>query len=166
MKIKLIVISFLLFFSCKDSDLIIENIDFSDSALEICSPNISNKLFIKIKESESLILVLSENLPTEEGTSKINFDEYNYLLYRKYNDKININYFCSIITPKSPILISESTPKTGEIEISTRISYDENGKLLSIVYDLKIIDLLLENANGDKLIQDTLELGSLTFILI
>ena len=65
MNIRLIILSVLLFFKCIDTDLIIENIDFSDSALEICLPNITNKLFIKIKGSETLILVLSDNLPTE-----------------------------------------------------------------------------------------------------
>ena len=86
MNIRLIILSVLLFFKCKDTDLIIENIDFSDSALEICLPNITNKLFIKIKGSETLILVLSDNLPLEEGLSKRSFNTNNYLLNPKNTD--------------------------------------------------------------------------------
>ena len=166
MNIRLIILSVLLFFKCKDTDLIIENIDFSDSALEICLPNISNKLFIKIKGSETLILVLSDNLPVEEGLSKRSFNADNYLLYRKYSDNLSSNYFCSIITPKSPVLITELIPISGELEIKTSLLFDENGDFLSINYNLKIKDLLLQNENGDTLIQDTLEFGSLTFISI
>lgn len=166
MNIRLIILSVLLFFNCKDTDLIIENIDFSDSALEICLPNISNKLFIKIKGSETLILVLSDNLPVEEGLSKRSFNTDNYLLYRKYSDNLSSNYFCSIITPKSPVLITELIPVSGELEINTSLLFDENGDFLSVNYNLKIKDLLLQNENGDTLIQDTLEFGSLTFISI
>tara|TARA_X000000950_G_scaffold285934_1_gene393274 strand:+ start:261 stop:761 length:501 start_codon:yes stop_codon:yes gene_type:complete len=166
MNIRLIILSVLLFFKCKDTDLIIENIDFSDSALEICLPNITNKLFIKIKGSETLVLVLSDNLPVEEGLSKRSFNADNYLLYRKYSDNLSSNYFCSIITPKSPVLITELIPISGELEIKTSLLFDENGDFLSINYNLKIKDLLLQNENGDTLIQDTLEFGSLTFISI
>ena len=166
MNIRLIILSVLLFFKCKDTDLIIENIDFSDSALEICLPNISNKLFIKIKGSETLILVLSDNLPVEEGFSKRSFNTDNYLLYRKYSDNLSSNYFCSIITPKSPVLITELIPVSGELEVNTSLLFNENGDFLSVNYNLKIKNLLLQNENGDTLIQDTLEFGSLTFISI
>lgn len=166
MNIRLIILSVLLFFKCKDTDLIIENIDFSDSALEICLPNITNKLFIKIKGSETLVLVLSDNLPVEEGLSKRSFNADNYLLYRKYSDNLSSNYFCSIITPKSPVLITELIPISGELEIKTSLLFEENGDFLSVNYNLKIKDLLLQNENGDTLIQDTLEFGSLTFISI
>ena len=166
MNIRLIIISVLLFFKCKDTDLIIENIDFSDSALEICLPNITNKLFLKIKGTEALILVLSDNLPAKEGLSKRSFNEDNYLLYRKYSDNLSSNYFCSIITPKSPVLITELIPVSGELEINTSLLFNENGDFLSVNYNLKIKDLLLQNENGDTLIQDTLEFGSLTFISI
>ena len=166
MNIRLIILSVLLFFKCKDTDLIIENIDFSDSALEICLPNISNKLFIKIKGSETLILVLSDNLPVEEGLSKRSFNADNYLLYRKYSDNLSSNYFCSIITPKSPVLITELIPVSGELEVNTSLLFNENGDFLSVNYNLKIKNLLLQNENGDTLIQDTLEFGSLTFISI
>ena len=166
MNIRLIILSVLLFFKCKDTDLIIENIDFSDSALEICLPNITNKLFIKIKGSETLVLVLSDNLPVEEGLSKRSFNADNYLLYRKYSDNLSSNYFCSIITPKSPVLITELIPVSGELEVNTSLLFNENGDFLSVNYNLKIKNLLLQNENGDTLIQDTLEFGSLTFISI
>ena len=166
MNIRLIILSVLLFFKCKDTDLIIENIDFSDSALEICLPNTTNKLFIKIKGSETLILVLSDNLPVEEGLSKRSFNTDNYLLYRKYSDNLSSNYFCSIITPKSPVLITELIPISGELEINTSLLFDKNGDFISVNYNLKIKDLLLQNENGDTLIKDTLEFGSLTFISI
>jgi len=37
---------------------------------------------------------------------------------------------------------------------------NESGEITYLNYDLKVLNLLLENENGDTLIQDTLELGS------
>ena len=65
MNIRLIILSVLLFFKCKDTDLIIENIDFSDSALEICLPNISNKLLPHVPLCPVQRKIVGVNSPAE-----------------------------------------------------------------------------------------------------
>tara|TARA_B110000263_G_scaffold245678_2_gene255617 strand:- start:1014 stop:1511 length:498 start_codon:yes stop_codon:yes gene_type:complete len=159
-KIKIILIFFIIINSCKDTDLIIENVNFSESTLEYCTASISNPLFLKIKGSEVLILLISSVLPYENGVTIRYFDQSTSLVYRKYDSNVTKEYFCSILTPSSPNLLTELLPVNGELEITTKLSLNESGEITYLNYDLKVLNLLLENENGDTLIQDTLELGS------
>ena len=163
MKNKFFILILLLLISCQDSTLIVDNINFSSSSLQFCSSNSENLIFFKIKESESLILILSDPLPNQDGISTRYFDSYTYLVYRKYDGNINKNYFCSQLTPANPKLITELTAENGEIVINTSISLNSEGEINYISYNILISNLILKNENGEILIQDNLDFGNYGF---
>ena len=132
---KLFFISILLslFSSCNDGDIIITDFNFEASNLNNCgSPgayifyNINNSLFA---ESISLVLETSDILFLESGTVEYVLNGITYAVnYRKYDDDITDDYFCSNIPPTTPNVTIEFLGASGIALLTTIVTKnDEDG---------------------------------------
>ena len=132
---KLFFISILLslFSSCNDGDIIITDFNFEASNLNNCGGpgayvfyNINNSLFA---ESISLVLETSDILFLESGTVEYVLNGITYAVnYRKYDDDITDDYFCSNIPPTTPNVTIELLGASGIALLTTIVTKnDEDG---------------------------------------
>ena len=132
---KLFFISILLslFSSCNDGDIIITDFNFEASNLNNCGGpgayvfyNINNSLFA---ESISLVLETSDILFLESGTVEYVLNGITYAVnYRKYDDDITDDYFCSNIPPTTPNVTIEFLGASGIALLTTIVTKnDEDG---------------------------------------
>ena len=132
---KLFFISILLslFSSCNDGDIIITDFNFEASNLNNCGGpgayvfyNINNSLFA---ESISLVLETSDILFLESGTVEYVLNGMTYAVnYRKYDNDITDDYFCSNIPPTTPSVTIEFLGASGIAVLTTIVTKnDEDG---------------------------------------
>ena len=132
---KLFFISILLslFSSCNDGDIIITDFNFEASNLNNCGGpgayvfyNINNSLFA---ESISLVLETSDILFLESGTVEYVLNGITYAVnYRKYDNDITDDYFCSNIPPTMPSVTIEFLGASGIAVLTTIVTKnDEDG---------------------------------------
>jgi hypothetical protein len=132
---KLFFISILLslFSSCNDGDIIVTDFNFEASNLNNCGGpgayvfyNINNSLFA---ESISLFLETSDILFLESGTVEYVLNGITYAVnYRKYDNDITDDYFCSNIPPTMPSVTIEFLGASGIAVLTTIVTKnDEDG---------------------------------------
>ena len=132
---KLFFISILLslFSSCNDGDIIVTDFNFEASNLNNCGGpgayvfyNINNSLFA---ESISLVLETSDILFLESGTVEYVLNGMTYAVnYRKYDNDITDDYFCSNIPPTTPSVTIEFLGASGIAVLTTIVTKnDEDG---------------------------------------
>ena len=132
---KLFFISILLslFSSCNDGDIIVTDFNFEASNLNNCGGpgayvfyNINNSLFA---ESISLVLETSDILFLESGTVEYVLNGITYAVnYRKYDNDITDDYFCSNIPPTMPSVTIEFLGASGIAVLTTIVTKnDEDG---------------------------------------
>ena len=132
---KLFFISILLslFSSCNDGDIIITDFNFEASNLNNCGGpgayvfyNINNSLFA---ESISLFLETSDILFLESGIVEYVLNGITYAVnYRKYDNDITDDYFCSNIPPTTPSVTIEFLGASGIAVLTTIVTKnDEDG---------------------------------------
>ena len=132
---KLFFISILLslFSSCNDGDIIVTDFNFEASNLNYCGGpgayifyNINNSLFA---ESISLVLETSDILFLESGTVEYVLNGMTYAVnYRKYDNDITDDYFCSNIPPTTPSVTIEFLGASGIAVLTTIVTKnDEDG---------------------------------------
>ena len=132
---KLFFISILLslFSSCNDGDIIVTDFNFEASNLNNCGGpgayvfyNINNSLFA---ESISLVLETSDILFLESGTVEYVLNGITYAVnYRKYDNDITDDYFCSNIPPTTPSVTIEFLGASGIAVLTTIVTKnDEDG---------------------------------------
>lgn len=129
---KILFISIILtsFISCNDGDIIITDFNFEASNLNNCGGpgayifyNVNNS---SAAESISLILETSDILFLESS-----LDEYilngttNIVNYRKYDNDVDDDYFCSIIPPTTPGVTIEYIGASGVAELTTIATKDD-----------------------------------------
>ncbi len=122
-----------LLFSCNDGDIIVTSFDFDESNLDNCGGpgayvflNINNA---SAAESISLILGTTNILFLESGVLEFELNgTSNTVNYRKYNDNVSSNYFCSNIPPTVPVVIVEFIGESGIAELTTVVTkIDDDG---------------------------------------
>ena len=132
---KLFFISILLslFSSCNDGDIIVTDFNFEASNLNNCGGpgayvfyNINNSLFA---ESISLFLETSDILFLESGIVEYVLNGITYAVnYRKYDNDITDDYFCSNIPPTTPSVTIEFLGASGIAVLTTIVTKnDEDG---------------------------------------
>ena len=118
------------FISCNDGDIIITDFNFEASNLNNCGGpgayifyNVNNS---SAAESISLILETSDILFLESS-----IDEYilngttNIVNYRKYDNDVDDDYFCSIIPPTTPSVTIEYIGASGVAVLTTITTKDD-----------------------------------------
>ncbi|MBT3588792.1 MAG: hypothetical protein HN507_09100 [Flavobacteriaceae bacterium] len=122
-----------LFSSCNDGDIIVTDFNFEVSNLNNCGGpgayvfyNINNSLFA---ESISLFLETSDILFLESGTVEYVLNGSTYAVnYRKYDNDITDDYFCSNIPPTTPNVTIEFLGASGIAVLTTIVTKnDEDG---------------------------------------
>ena len=122
-----------LFSSCNDGDIIVTDFNFEASNLNNCGGpgayvfyNINNSLFA---ESISLVLETSDILFLESGTVEYVLNGMTYAVnYRKYDNDITDDYFCSNIPPTTPSVTIEFLGASGIAVLTTIVTKnDEDG---------------------------------------
>ena len=122
-----------LFSSCNDGDIIVTDFNFEASNLNNCGGpgayvfyNINNSLFA---ESISLFLETSDILFLESGIVEYVLNGITYAVnYRKYDNDITDDYFCSNIPPATPIVTIEFLGASGIAVLTTIVTKnDEDG---------------------------------------
>ena len=110
-KLVLLIFIPLLFQGCNDGDIIVTNFDFEDAQLQQCGDT-SNVVFFKINpqvnESISLNIPTNQELFLETGTQSFNLSSTGSIVnYRGFDDSVTANYFCNLIPPTTPGVVSE-----------------------------------------------------------
>ncbi|MBC5864045.1 hypothetical protein [Flavobacterium turcicum] len=123
-KILSLVTLALLFNSCDDGDIVIEDISFEDGTPTKCT---TNNIIYKTKDNEALIFDASGiTFPTEEGSQEITINSSNRVLYRFYNGPVTSATLCETIPPATPIVINEWIATKGIIVINTKANKEPN----------------------------------------
>jgi hypothetical protein len=131
----LIVICFL---SCDDGDIVVEDFDFGDNAVQACLPSLPegnrSYLFYKVdntnNESFAVGVTTGDEIRFENGTyGPYNIGSTNFVDYRGYTDAPGNDYFCNDIPPSSPQVTEQFISEAGQIFINTttRSLDDEDG---------------------------------------
>ncbi len=156
-------------FACNDGDIIVTDFDFDESNLDNCGGtggyaffNINNS---SAAESISLLLTTTNILFIESGVVEYQLNSSsNMVNYRKYNDDVSSDYFCSNIPPTSPEVTLEFLGESGTAELTTIVSkLDEDGIEEDITSELDtdddgLLNYFDEDDDGDNVIT-VIELG-------
>lgn len=151
-----------LLWNCDDGDLEIKEIDFDEVLMSSCMTDLENTVFFKIKEDESLILVLQEGiLQNAVGEVFSDIPSQSQFYYRFFNNTVSSAYFCSEIPPATPSVEREIEATGGTLVITTAEETLDDG---SMVYHhtFTIENLILTNENGEQLVDTNFELGVFT----
>ena len=140
---------FLMFNSCDDGELTVDNVDFGDAAVVSCG---TKGLYYKLNGNEVLILEIPVDqnaFSNVEGTRTYPINSANKVLYRIYNGTVGRDNVCATIQPGTPqvteewfatsgiisiftsVKLSNPDPKTGAIKIS---GYNHEITFENIVY--------------------------------
>ena len=128
-KIVFTIFASLLFFNCSDGDIIVTSFDFDEANLVQCGGP-GGYVFYKINngsaESISLKLSTTDVLFLASGTRVFELDgSFNVVNYRKYNDALPNDYFCSEIPPTEPQVTNEFIGSSGEATLITTVVLDD-----------------------------------------
>jgi len=149
--------------ACGDGDLAIENIDFDASNIESCTDNTS--LFFNINGNQAIILNIPDNFIEQgilsEGDDTSSIPGQSQFFYRFFSDNVNQSFFCSELTPSTPVVTDELEATDGVLVLSTNQLVENNQTIL--VNTLNIQNLVLLNSNGERLINSNFEFGDVTF---
>ncbi len=157
---KIILLVFLiLFFSCDDGNFEAPGFNFDQAPIENCG----NLLLFKINDSEALILELNidntDNIFFQTEHTSESFELTDKVYYRTYNANIPTDYFCSNIPPAEPTLTKE-WKGSGTLIVNNTITED-NGTFTYLA-TFTINDMTLTNSNGNSIVYDTYDFGSVS----
>ncbi len=136
----LYIFTFLVLASCDDGDIIVTSFEFDDVDLQLCEGATTNEfVFFKINTSinESISYnfidaTYSETTETENPIIIDLEDTDNGLIYRKFNNTITSDYYCSNIPDSNIIVTEELLSVSGQATIINQIvSEDDNDGLES-----------------------------------
>ncbi|MFT7036678.1 MAG: hypothetical protein ACJA2S_005215 [Cyclobacteriaceae bacterium] len=131
-KICSLIIVCILGISCNDGDVIVTSFDFDDQDLRACGgpgAYVFFKINTSTQESISLKLSTTDVLFMESGVVTYTLDESNFVNYRKFEDGISSDYFCSSIPPTSPIAIQNYLANSGTAILTTVATLDDNDNI-------------------------------------
>lgn len=119
--------------SCDDGEVIVTTFDFEDASLNLCN-NGNQYVFYKINNdvSESISLKITTDdqlfLQSETKTFELN-GSTNVVNYRRFNDNVTGDYFCSTIPPTSPTVNVDYVGASGTASLNTTTVLDDNDGL-------------------------------------
>ena len=110
---------FLMFNSCDDGELTVENVDFGDAIIQSCG---TNGILYKLNGNEVLILSIPQDLnpyPEVVGEKSYPITGTTQVRYRIYNGKVATDNVCATIQPGTPQVTEEWIAVGGLILINT-----------------------------------------------
>ena len=134
-KIFALIISIIVVISCDDGDIIVTSLDFDDQSLQTCGEagdyvffkiNTNSQESISLKLNTTDILFTIPEVVTEPEVVQYSLDEFNFVNYRKFEDGISADYFCSSIPPILTIALQDHLANSGTATFTTEISFDDN----------------------------------------
>ena len=117
------------FISCNDGDIIVTSFDFDNQNLQACGgpgAYVFFKINTSTQESISLKLNTTDVLFLESGTVNYSLNESNFVNYRKFDEGISNDYFCSSIPPISPLAQQNYLANTGTASLTTITTLEDN----------------------------------------
>ena len=128
-KLVLLIFIPILFQGCNDGDIIVTNFDFEDAQLQQCGDT-SNVVFFKINpqvnESISLNIPTNQELFLETGTQSFNLSSAGSIVnYRGFDDSVTSSYFCNLIPPTTPGVVSEYIGTSGIARLISETTLDD-----------------------------------------
>lgn len=132
-KIILNILISIFLFSCNDGDIIVTSFDFDEASLSHCGGP-GGYVFYKINnesaESISLNLGTSDVLFLNAGSRIFELDgDFNIVHYRKYNDALSNDYFCSEVPPTQPQVTNEFIGESGDAILLTTVVLDDQDEI-------------------------------------
>jgi len=133
-------------FSCNDGDFDTPEFEFEDTIYS-CDEYV---LYVTNSSStETMIMTLTNSeLGTTVGEETFSVSSSREIIYRLFDDAIGSDYFCQIIPPTSPKVLSELNAESATINIVTSEVLDDDDILTGYSYDISISDLLF--IDGDE----------------
>lgn len=137
-----------------------------NSPIEKCNTNNPNLIFT-FNGSEALTLLIDPVLLTNEVTqlneprTGVLNSSTNILTYRRYSGLLNINYFCNVTTPSTPVLeqewnaVSGVSNESGIIEVNTTTSGS------GFKHTIVIKKVTLQKGTNDFYLGDSYTLGEI-----
>lgn len=126
MKKIIALLSVSLFLGCSAGDISVAEIDFSDSDVELCGEYLYYMLSSEETESLSLLVTTTTDITRTVGVTTVSINNStNSLKYRVYSDDAS-DYFCNLIQPASPVVISEWSVLSGNVTITVTKEYDDD----------------------------------------
>lgn len=118
--------------SCDDGDVLFEDFDFDNIAVQACLPEIDtgnrDYTFYKIESTtnETLSIQLSTDQEIFEEGFYDNFNvTSNPFEYRKFNGSVTNSYFCNDVPPASPVVTETFVATAGTFDIDTFFTFDD-----------------------------------------
>lgn len=133
-----LIIVCILGISCNDGDIIVTSFDFDDQDLQACGgpgAYVFFKINTSTQESISLKLSTTDVLFMESGVVEYPLNETNFVNYRKFEEGISSDYFCSSIPPTSPIAIQNYLGNSGTALLTTIATLDDNDNVEEAIDD-------------------------------
>lgn len=156
----------ILFTSCDDGELTVQNINLEDAPIVKCA---DSGVLYKKNASETLILIIPEEQEAYENvvgikTYEINSD--NDVRYRLYNGTISADNICAVLQPGTPQIIDEWIATSGTISITTTAKYstpDSETSATTIIgynHNIKFLDIVFTKYDGSNQIFSELVYGN------
>lgn len=171
---KLWLLAVLVFaFGCDDGDFPLEEIDFtSTSSVAACDATAGVTLLFKIDGAVALILEIPNtfivNTLTEEGVPRevdLSTNAAATVFYRGFNTTITSSYFCDELPPSDVQVNLEYTANDGIVKVvTTAASFDPDDPTIitSYKHDITFENIVFTDTEGNSLIEEFLDYGSIT----
>ncbi|MDR7210865.1 hypothetical protein [Flavobacterium piscis] len=152
----------LLLNGCDDGDLTIETFNFDDATAVSCTGTENYKLIYKLKNQESLLLQIPDDVLKNEITENGIPEEFNIdnslfkLVYRAYDGTVTSANICDAIRPVSPNVNNEWFATGGTILISTNANYtsnttDNSTRISGYTHNIQLKNVTYSKPSGEQI---------------
>lgn len=158
----LIFCFYLLVVGCDDGDIIVTDLDFEDQSLQLCD-DFEFLFFSVIPDSNETIafsFTTTSPILSTPGTITVQLDGANSIVYRRLDDEVPDNYFCSPIPPTEPRVTDELVSISGSVNITTFGEFQDSDGIPSDIEDSTglldtdmdgLLDIFDEDDDGDNI---------------
>lgn len=164
MKKRFFLAALVLLSACSKGELQITTIDFDEVNLQYCgTASTSTQLFFKINQREALILQLAQGIIKNEnsnGALESLIPSASKLNYRIFNDGVSSNYFCDLLPPAKPGVVTDLEAVAGKVRIESTPVENEPGKF---EHHITLQGISFVNSKGERLSNLSIEeFGAIT----
>lgn len=150
-----------LLMACNDGDFTVERIIFSGTEAYSCTRDTTTTFLYKTQGKEALILQFRAGILKNRTDSIVgNIGNGYTLLYRTFDSAPTSSYFCTSPPQTTPKVTSEIQAQGGKVIITTREIRDTIAGTVKYNHLIRIRDLLLTNADGERLVDQNFNFGT------
>lgn len=156
---------FLLFNSCDDGELTVDNVDFGDAIIQSCG---TNGILYKLNGNEVLILSIPQDLnpyPEVVGEKSYPITGDTQVRYRIYNGTVATDNVCATIQPGTPQVIEEWIAVGGTIVINTTVKLTtpdpKTGatKISGYNHEITFVNIIYAKPDGSTIVFEESDFG-------